>query len=116
MAFADFIGLRCVAPGVTQLTIRPALLNGVGLMLGPVGFALVDFALWEQCSAGETIATMNVSLNFIDSADTGEICCRSSLDRRNRHAAALSSQVHHEDGRLLITAVGSFAIRRVKRA
>ena len=119
-AFADFIGLRRVAPGVTRLTIRPALLNGVGLLLGPVGFALVDFsmasALWEQCGAGETIATMNVSLNFIESADAGEICCRSSLDRRNRHAAALSSQVHHEDGRLLMTAVGSFAIRRVRRA
>jgi acyl-coenzyme A thioesterase PaaI-like protein len=114
-AFADFIGLRRDGPGVTRVTVRPNLLNGVGLLLGPVGFALVDYsmasALWEHRNPGEVIATINVSLNFIQSAADGEIICRSTLDRRNRYAAALSSRVHHEDGRLLITAVGSFAIR-----
>jgi acyl-coenzyme A thioesterase PaaI-like protein len=114
-AFADFIGLRRDGPGVTRVTVRPNLLNGVGLLLGPVGFALVDYsmasALWEHRNPGEVIATINVSLNFIQSAADGEIICRSTLDRRNRYAAALSSHVHHEDGRLLITAVGSFAIR-----
>lgn len=119
-AFADFIGLRRDGPGVTRLTVRPNLLNGMGLLLGPVGFALVDYsmasALWEFRNPGEVIATINVSLNFIQSATDGEITCRSTLERRNRHAAALSSQVHHEDGRLLITALGSFAIRPPHRA
>lgn len=114
-AFAEFIGLRRDGPGVTRLTVRPNLLNGVGLLLGPVGFALVDYsmasALWEHRNPGEVIATINVSLNFLQSASAGEITCRSVVDRRNRYAAALSSQVHHEDGRLLITAIGSFAIR-----
>jgi acyl-CoA thioesterase len=114
-AFAEFIGLRRDGPGVTRLKVRPELLNGAGLLLGPVGFALVDYsmasALWEHRNPGELIATINVSLNFIQSVSEGEIICRSTLDRRNRHAAALSSRVHHEDGRLLITAVGSFAIR-----
>lgn len=115
-AFAKFIGLRREEAGVTRLTIRPTLLNGQGLLLGPVGFAVVDFsmasALWAHCSPEEVIATINVSLNFVQSASAGGIVCRATLDRRNRHTAALSGQVHHEDGRLLITAVGSFAIRR----
>lgn len=114
-ALISFIGLRRDAPGVTRLTVRPHLLNGAGLLLGPVGFALVDYsmvsALWAHRNPGEAIATMNVSLTFIKPAADGEITCRSTLDYRGRYVAALSSQVHHEDGRLLITALGNFAIR-----
>jgi uncharacterized protein (TIGR00369 family) len=114
MAFADFIGLQRDGPGAVRLTVKPTLLNGGGLLLGPVGFALVDFsmasALWAQRNPGEEIATINISLNFIRSASNGVVICRSKLDRRNRHTAALSSTVHHDDGRLLMTAVGSFAI------
>ncbi len=113
--FADLIGLRREAPGITSLTITPALLNGAGLLVGPVGFALIDYsmasALWQHRNEGEMIATINIALNFIQSASDGEIRCLSRLDRRNRFAAALTSEVRHEDGRLLITAVGSFAIR-----
>jgi uncharacterized protein (TIGR00369 family) len=118
-AFAEFVGLRRDAPGVTRLTVRPGSLNGAGLLLGPVGFALIDYsmasALWATRNPGENIATINVSLNFIDNATTGELTCRSTVIRRNRHAAALSSQVHHEDGRLLMTAVGTFSIYHPRR-
>jgi acyl-coenzyme A thioesterase PaaI-like protein len=114
-AFAEYLGLRRDGPGLTSLTVHPGLLNGAGLLLGPVGFALVDYsmasALWMHRNEGEIIATINISLNFLQSATEGIIECRSTLDRRNRYAAALSSQVRHADGRLLITAVGSFAIR-----
>src|SRR5579875_3257726 len=86
-AFAEYIGLTRDGPGVTRLTIRPHLVNGVGLLLGPVGFALVDYsmasALWEHRNPCEIIATINISLNFIQSAATGDVICRSTLDRRN---------------------------------
>jgi len=114
MAFADSIGLKRDGPGVARLTIKPSLLNGGGLLLGPVGFALIDFsmasALWSHRNPGERIATISISLNFIQSAHDGEVTCESQLDRRNRHTAALTSRVCHEDGRLLMTALGSFAI------
>jgi uncharacterized protein (TIGR00369 family) len=114
-SFAEFIGLRRVAPGVTTLTVGPKLLNGGGLLLGPVGFALVDFsmasALWEQRKPNERIATINVSINFIQSADEGDLVCHARVDRRNRNTAALTGEVVDNSGRLLITAVGSFAIR-----
>jgi acyl-coenzyme A thioesterase PaaI-like protein len=113
-AFAEFIGLRHTAPGAAELSIRPELINGGGLLIGPVGFALVDYTmgslLWSRRNPNEWIATINISLNFIQSANEGVVTCRSTLDRRNRHVAVLSSEVHHEDGRLLITAVGSFSI------
>ncbi len=114
-AFAEFIGLRRDGPGVTSLTITPAVLNGAGMLLGPVGFALIDYsmasALWVHRAPGELIATINIALNFVQSADRGEVRCVSRLDRRNRYTASLSSEISHADGRLLVTAVGSFAIR-----
>jgi acyl-coenzyme A thioesterase PaaI-like protein len=32
------------------------------------------------------------------------------MDRRNRTTAVMRSEVHHEDGRLMVTAIGSYAI------
>jgi len=114
-ALADFLGMWSEAPGVARLVVRPHLLNSGGLLLGPIGFALVDYsmasALWAQRNEGEMIATISVSLNYVAGVADGEIVCRSVVDRRNRHAASLRSEVHHADGRLLITALGSFAIR-----
>ena len=53
--------------------------------------------------------------NYIQTATEGEIVCRTVLDRRNRTTAALRSQVHHEDGRMLVTAIGSYTIFPARR-
>lgn len=112
--YADHLGLRWTGPSEARLTIRPDLVNDIGRLLGPVGFALVDYAMgaavWNELDDGETAATVNVALNFLDTATEGEVVCRARLDRRTRRAAATSAEVHHEDGRLLITAIGGFAI------
>jgi uncharacterized protein (TIGR00369 family) len=112
---AGFIGLRVDGPGVVRLSVTHSLLNGSGLLLGPVGFALVDFAmgsaLWPHRNAGESIATISVSINYVQGAREGEeLICRAHLDRRNRHTAVLTATVHTADGALRITAIGSFAI------
>ena len=41
--------------------------------------------------------------------------CESILDRRNDRIAVLRSEVRHEDGRLLATAVGSYSIFPARR-
>ncbi len=41
--------------------------------------------------------------------------CRTVLDRRNRTTAVMRSEVRHEDGRLLVTAIGSYTIFPAKR-
>jgi uncharacterized protein (TIGR00369 family) len=113
--FSSFLGLRWEDSSTIRLTIRPELLNSVGMLLGPVGFALVDYgmasALYGTLQAGETMATTNISINFLASADSGDVVCTTRVDRRGRRAAFLSSEVRHE-GRLLATAIGTFAIIR----
>jgi acyl-CoA thioesterase len=112
--YADFLGLRFSTPGTTTLEIRPELVNGVGKLLGPVVFALADYTmaalLWSQLAEGELCATVNVAINFVDSADAGTVVCTARVDRRTRRAAALACDLRHADGRLLATAIGSFAI------
>jgi acyl-CoA thioesterase len=99
---------------VLRLEIRPELVNGVGKLLGPVAFALTDYgmgaAVWDTLDAGQVCATVNVAINFVDSAASGEVVCTSRVDRRTRRAAATSAELRHADGRLLATAIGSFAV------
>lgn len=110
----EFFGLRFEEPGLVRLTIRPELLNQAGLLSGPVSYAMVDYAmgsaLWAQRNEGEAIATLSIAVNYLQSATEGDIVCHAHVDRRNRTAATLRATVLAEDGRLLLTAIGSFTI------
>jgi acyl-coenzyme A thioesterase PaaI-like protein len=109
-----FIGMRWDDPQTVRVAIRPDLINGGGLLSGVVTYALVDYCmgstLWAQTNADERIATISISINYIQTAVEGEIVCRTVLDRRNRTIGIMSSEVRHEDGRLLVTAIGSYSI------
>ena len=110
-----FMGLRWDDPQTVRLTIRPELINNGGLLSGVVTYALVDYCmgstLWAQTTEQERIATISIAINYIQTATKGEIVCRTELDRRNRTVGILKSEVRHEGGRLLVTAVGSYSIR-----
>jgi uncharacterized protein (TIGR00369 family) len=109
-----FIGMRWDDPQTVRLQIRPELINRGGLLSGVVTYALVDYCmgstLWVQTTEQERIATINISINYLQTATEGEIVCRSVLDRRNRTIGIMKSEVRHEDGRLLVTATGSYSI------
>jgi len=109
-----FMGLRWDDPETARLTIRPDLINAGGLLSGVVTYALVDYsmgsALWAQTTEDEGIATVNIAINYVQTAREGDVVCHSTVHRRNRRAAVLRSEVCHEDGRLIATAIGSYAI------
>jgi acyl-coenzyme A thioesterase PaaI-like protein len=111
----SFIGMRWEDAETIRLEIRPELINRGGLLSGVVTYALVDYCmgstLWAQTAREERIATISISINYIQTATEGEIICKTVLDRRNRSVGILKSEVRHEDGRLLVTAVGSYSIR-----
>jgi len=109
-----FLGVRWDDVETVRVTIRPDLINAGGLLSGVVAYALVDYsmgsALWAQTTEEEGIATINIAINYVQTATEGDLVCHSTVDRRNRRVAVLRSEVHHEDGRLLATAVGSYSI------
>jgi 1,4-dihydroxy-2-naphthoyl-CoA hydrolase len=108
------MGMRWDDPSTVRLEIRPELINAGGLLSGVATYALVDYCmgstLWAQTTRDEHIATISISINYIQTATDGEIVCTTELDRRNRSNAVLRSEVRHQDGRLLVTAIGSYAI------
>ncbi len=86
-----FMGLRWDDPETVRLTIRPELINGGGLLSGVATYAMVDYSmgstLWAQTAPEERIATISISINYIQTATAGEMVCRAdarskqSLDR-----------------------------------
>jgi uncharacterized protein (TIGR00369 family) len=110
----SFIGMRWDDPQTVRLRIRAELMNRGGLLSGVVTYAMVDYCmgstLWAQTTPQERIATISISINYIQTATEGEIVCRSELDRRNRTIGIMKSEIRHEDGRLLVSAVGSYSI------
>jgi acyl-coenzyme A thioesterase PaaI-like protein len=110
----EFMGMRWEDPQTVRLQIRPELINAGGLLSGVATYALVDYCmgstLWVETTREEQIATINIAVNYIQTAVDGEIVCRSTLDRRNKRIAVMRSEVTHDDGRLLVTAIGSYSI------
>ncbi len=111
---SKWMGIEWEAADRVRLTIRPDHINLAGLLSGPVAYALIDYCmgstLWAQREGDERIATIAISINYVQTAREGDIVCESTLDRRNDRVAVLRSEVRHQDGRVLATAVGSFAI------
>lgn len=112
---SSFMGLRWEDPETVRMQIRPELINGGGLLSGVATYAMVDYCmgstLWVQTAENERIATISISINYVQTATEGEVICKTVLDRRNRTVGIMKSEVRHEDGRLLVTAVGSYSIR-----
>ena len=111
---SKWFGIRWVHANEVHLTIREDLINAGGLLSGVVGYAMVDYCmgstLWKQTSDDEAIATIGISINYVQTATDGDLICTTDLDRRNRSNAVLSTKVLHEDGRLIATAIGSYSI------
>jgi acyl-coenzyme A thioesterase PaaI-like protein len=109
-----FFGIRWDSPDTARFAIRPDLINAGGLLSGVATYAIVDYTmgstLWPATTDDESIATINIAINYIQTATDGEVVCTTVLDRRNRTSAVLRSEVRHDDGRLLATAIGSYSI------
>ena len=75
---------------------------------------MVDYCmgstLWKETTDEEGIATVSIAINYVQTATEGDIVCTTELDRRNRRLATMRSEVRHEDGRLIATAIGSYTI------
>jgi uncharacterized protein (TIGR00369 family) len=109
-----FLGFRWEHADTIRLTIDERHINAAGLLSGAVTYAMVDYCmgstLWKQTTEEERIATVSISINYVQTATEGDVVCTTELDRRNRRLAVMRSQVHADDGRLLATAIGSYTI------
>src|SRR5207302_4209846 len=69
---SDFFGIRWIHANEVHLTIRPELINAGGMLSGVATYALVDYCmgstLWKQTNDEEAIATISISINYVQTA------------------------------------------------
>ena len=91
-----FLGVRWDDVETVRVTIRPDLINAGGLLSGVVAFALVDYsmgsALWAQTTEEEGIATINIAINYVQTATAGDVVCTTELHRRNRTSLPMTAR------------------------
>ena len=109
-----WMGLRWDSAQTVRLALRPELLNSAGRLSGVVAYTLVDYSmgstLWVETTDEESIATLSITVTYLRTATEGEVVCNSRLDRRTRSNAALRSEVLDDQGQVIATAVGTYAI------
>ena len=110
-----FMGMRWEDPQTVRLQIRPELINAGGLLSGVVTYALVDYCmgstLWAQTSdAGAHRDDQHLDQLHPDGDRGRDRLHARSWTGATAPAAVMKAAVHAEDGRLLVTAIGSYSI------
>ena len=71
----SFMGLRWEDAQTVRMRVRPELINGGGLLSGVATYAMVDYCmgstLWVQTAKDERIATISISINYVQTATEG---------------------------------------------
>jgi acyl-CoA thioesterase len=103
-------------PGHTlaSVTIADEHLNPNGVVHGGVIFTMVDTAMGGACMGvlgdGEICASIEVQVRFLRAVSTGEIVADTTVLRQGRRVIQLESRVIDQQGILIATAAGSFAV------
>lgn len=115
--FASLIGIEMteVEPGFSrgEVTVREELLNPNEVLHGSVAHAMADSgmgaALMTDLPDGHACATIEIKCSYLRPVTEGRLVCETEVVNRGRSIAFLESEVRN-DGRVVVTASGSFAI------
>ena len=115
--FASLIGLVWteVEPGFSrgEVTVREELLNPNEVLHGSVAHAMADSgmgaALMTDLPDDHACATIEIKCSYLRPVTEGRLVCETEVVNRGHSIAFLESEVRN-DGRVVVTASGSFAI------
>ena len=100
--------------GTARVAVGDDHLNPNGVVHGAVLFALVNTAMGKATMSviddGRFCASIEVSLRFIRPAAAGDLTAVANVVKRGRSVVHLDARVLGDDGRLIATAAGTFAI------
>lgn len=115
---AEFLGLVVVTPtpgrATATLTVDERHANPNGVVHGAVPFAMVDTAMgaavMSRLDDGRRCASTDVHLRFLRAVTGGRLEATVEVVHLGRRAATLEGRVVTEDGTLVATGTGSFAL------
>jgi uncharacterized protein (TIGR00369 family) len=104
------------APGHARasITVRDEHLNPNGVVHGAVLFAMVDTAMGKATMSvlpgGRFCASVDVQLRFIRPGRSGVLVAEVEVLKRGRSVVHLQGGIRDEDGTLIATSSGTFAV------
>jgi acyl-CoA thioesterase len=100
---------------VFELAIRPDHMNPHGVVHGGVVYTLVDFAMGGALTSlldlGERCATLEVKINYVAAAVSGDLRAEARVVSRSRRVAVMEARVYGEADQLIALATGSFYVQ-----
>lgn len=116
--FGDLIGLEISEAkdgcSIARLQVVPSHMNAHGVVHGAVLFALSDTSMGAAVKSllgpGETCATIELQIRFFAPVREGSLTAATEAVSRGRRVMQLESRITDASGRLVATAMGSFAV------
>lgn len=100
--------------GTAALDVTPELHNPNGVVHGAVLFAMADTSMGAAAMSvvadGLACASIEVQLRFLRPVAAGRLTAETSVVRAGRRVVQLESRITNDDGELVATAAGSFAV------
>jgi acyl-CoA thioesterase len=115
--YAEHVGLsvteQAAGRSTCVLAVRPEHFNPHGVVHGAVLYALADTgmgaALYPTLAAGESCATIQVTMSYFRPVTNGTLRCATELLHRGRTVAHLESRIYAGET-LVAAASGNYAI------
>ncbi len=99
---------------VYKLDVSPDLLNPHGVLHGGAVYVMVDYSMGGATMSvlppGDICATIEIKISYLASVRGGTLRAETGIIKRGRRVVFLESKVADEDGKLVATASGSFAV------
>jgi acyl-CoA thioesterase len=99
-----------------RLDVTADLLNPHGVLHGGAVYTMIDYSMGGATMAalaeGEICATIEIKTNYLASVRGGSLTCATEIVKQGRKVVFLESRVTDENGKLVATASGSFAVIR----
>jgi acyl-CoA thioesterase len=116
--FADLIGMVVQRTGrgtaQARLTVGPDHLNPHGVLHGAVLFALIDTSMGGAAvsvlAEGQRPVTIEIQTRFLRAVLGGSLHCEATVVKPGSRVVHLEARVHGDDGTLVATGTGSFAV------
>lgn len=97
-----------------RLEVVPEMLNPHGVLHGGAVYVMADYSMGGATTSvlapGEICATIEIKISYLRSVRAGTLTCRTSIIKQGRAVVFLESHITDDDGALVATATGSFAV------
>ncbi len=94
--FSKWLGIKILriseGESTIQMTVRPEMLSGLGIVHGGIAFSLADTAFALACNSRNTLSVaLDTSINFLKPVNVGDVLTATAKELHNGKSTGLYS-------------------------